>query len=239
MTRHTVLDSNSHRDLRVRAGAGAELGDAVMASLTVPSEFRRVQGHFPIVFRREPGREEVMALALFGFETGENLFLDGERWDGGYRPWSLAIQPFLVGRPQSGEGPGQVHIDLDHPRVAEGETSERLFDENGLPTPFLDRVAEQLGALDAGYRESGGFFDALRDHDLLEPFSFQVTLVDGSTHSLVGFHIIDEARLHGLDAATLGKLHAAGHLMPIFMALASLSQFSVLVARKNQRLGGG
>src|SRR3546814_8781525 len=49
---------------------------------------------FPILFRREPGRDDFIALALFGFENGENLFLDTARWDARYRPWSLAIQPF-------------------------------------------------------------------------------------------------------------------------------------------------
>src|SRR3546814_12200012 len=78
-----------------------------MATLTVPSEFRRVQAHFPILFRRETGRDDFTALAMFGFQTGENLFLDGARWDAGYRPLSLAIGPFLIGRPAGGEGPGQ------------------------------------------------------------------------------------------------------------------------------------
>lgn len=239
MTRHVALDTIAHRDLRVRTDAGADLGDGVMATLTVPSEFRQVQGHFPIVFRRETGRDDFNAMALFGFESDENLFLDGDRWDAGYRPWSLAIQPFLIGRPANGDGPGQVHIDLGHPRIAAGENGMGLFDADGTPTPFLDAMAERLGALDEGYRESGAFFDALRDHELLEPFSLQVTLDDGSLHSLVGFHIIDEARLRALDAAALGALHAAGHLMPIFMALASQSQFAELVARKNRRLAGG
>src|SRR3546814_3185746 len=104
MTQHTALDQTAHRDLRVRTEVGAALGDAVMATLTVPNEFRNVQGHFPILFRREPGRDDFIALALFGFENGENLFLDTARWDARYRPWSLAIQPFLIGRPATGEG---------------------------------------------------------------------------------------------------------------------------------------
>ncbi|WP_447762951.1 SapC family protein [Sphingopyxis panaciterrae] len=239
MTRHAILDSNTHRELRVRVDAGADLGDGVMATLTVPNEFRNVQGHFPILFRRETGRDDFIALALFGFEAGENLFLDGARWDARYRPLSLAIQPFLVGRPASGDGPGQVHIDLDHPRVAGDGEGVRLFDAEGGGSPYLDEIAERLGDLDEGYRASGAFFDALRDHDLLEPFSLEVTLDDASVHSLVGFHIIDEAKLHALDPEVLGRLHADGHLMPIFMALASLSQISELVARKNQRLAGG
>src|SRR3546814_17428140 len=83
---------------------------------------------FPILFRREPGRDDFIALALFGFENGENLFLDTARWDARYRPWSLAIQPFLIGRPATGEGAGQVHIDLGHPRIAQGGAGMRLFD---------------------------------------------------------------------------------------------------------------
>lgn len=239
MTRHAVLDKNVHREIRVRTDAGAELGDDVMATLTVPSEFRRVQAHFPILFRRETGREDFAALALFGFESGENLFLEGDRWDARYRPLSLAIQPFLIGRPAGGDGPGQVHIDLDHPRIADAADGVRLFDDGGMATPYLDEIAGRLGDLDEGYRESKAFYDALGAYELLEPFSLEVTLDDGSIHSLVGFHIIDEAKLRTLDGEALGSLHAAGHLMPMFMALASLSQLSVLVARKNRRLGGG
>ena len=66
-------------------------------------------------------------------------------------------------------------------------------------------------------------------------YEAEVTLDDGSVNSLVGFHIIDEAKLRALDPAAVGKLHEDGHLMPIFMALASLSQLRPLVDRKNRR----
>ncbi|MDK2760611.1 MAG: SapC family protein [Sphingopyxis sp.] len=241
MSRHAVLDKNIHRDLHIHTGAGAQWGDDMMATLTVPREFRRVQAHFPILFRREVGRDDFNALALFGFETGENLFLDGDRWDARYRPLSLAIQPFLVGRPADGDGPGQIHIDMGHARIAaDGDIDGvRLFDPLGMATPYLEAVAERLGDLDQGYREGAAFYDALRAYELLEPFSLEVTLDNGSVHSLVGFHIIDEARVQALDAAALGALHADGHLMPMFMAMASLSQLSVLIERKNSRLRGG
>lgn len=238
MTSHAALDKNAHRDLRVRVDAGADLGDGVMATLVVPTEFRNVQGSFPILFRREVGQEDFFAVALFGFESSENLFLQAGRWDAGYRPLSLSIQPFLIGRSADGDAPGQVCVDLAHPRIAGDGEGMRLFDDDGMGTPFLDDIVDRLGALDEGYRASAEFFDALRDHDLLEPFTLEVTLDDGSTNSLVGFHIIDEARLRALDAAALGALHAAGHLMPIFMALASLSQLKELVERKSRRARG-
>ena len=152
---------------------------------------------------------------------------------------SMAIQPFLIGRSESGEGQGQVHVDLDHPRISTSGEGTRVFDENGRPTPYLEQIARQLGDLDESYRRSADFFAALERYELLEPFTLQVPLSDGSQNSLVGFHIIDEGKVRALDGDALGDLHASDHLLPIFMALASLSQFSELVARKNSGRAGG
>ena len=239
MANHAILDRDTHRDLRVRTESGAEFGDAIMACLTVPLEFRRVQNEFPILFRRNLETGKFSAQALFGFESGENLFLENGRWDALYRPMALAIQPFLVGRPAAGDGAAQVHIDLGHSRIAQPGEGVRLFDENAQPTPHLEQVATMLGDLDEGYRASGGFFDALERHELIEPLAVDVELNDGSQNRLVGYHIVNEDRLAALDAAALDDLHRAGHLMPIFMALASLSNLAELARRKERRLANG
>lgn len=237
MSRHAILDGNDHAQLRVLTESSAELGDAVMTALTVPIEFRRIQHDFPILFRRDAEAGRFSALALLGFESGENLFLEDDRWDAEYKPLALAIQPFLVGRPADGEGLAQVHIDLDHPRVAKGGEGVLLFDFAGRPTPYLERVSEMLGELDEGYRASEGFFAALERYDLLEPFFLDVELRNGSKHRMVGYHLINEDKLRELDPGAVAELHAEGHLMPIFMALASLSNLGGLIARKNRRNG--
>jgi hypothetical protein len=240
VTRHAVLDSKDHRDIRIRPGASAELGDAVMASLTVPSEFRRVQNEFPILFRRDLDSGHFSALVLYGFENGENLFLEGDRWGARYRPLALSIQPFLVGRSADGERPAQVHIDLGHARIAaDGEEGVRPFDDFGQPTPYLEAVIEGLNELDQGYRTSRDFYAALERYELLEPFSLDIELRDGAKHRLVGYHLIDEEKLRALEPGALAELHSAGYLMPIFMALASLANISALIERKNRSLGHG
>jgi hypothetical protein len=237
---HAVLDSKSHRELRIRTGASAELGDAVMACLTVPSEFRRIQNEFPILFRRDLDKGGFSSLALFGFENGENLFLEDNRWDARYRPLALAIQPFLVGRPLEGDGPAQLHIDLGHARIAgEGEEGVRPLDDHGQPTPYLETVIAGLDELDQGYRSSDDFFAALERYDLLEPFSLDIELRDGSKHRLVGYHLIDEEKLRALEPGALAELHSSDYLMPIFMALASIANLSALIERKNRRLAHG
>ena len=239
MTRHATLDSRVHRDLKIRGGASAELGDGVMACLTVPSEFRRVQNEFPILFRRDLDSGRFSAIALFGFENGENLFLEDGRWDARYRPLALSIQPFLIGRARD-EGESEVHVDLEHSRIARpDEEGLRAFDEHGRSTPYLEMIIQNLDELDQGYRSSTDFFAVLERYELLEPFSFDVELRDRSSHRLVGYHLIDEEKLSLLEPGALIELHLAGHLMPMFMALASISNLAALVERKNKRLGDG
>jgi hypothetical protein len=236
MTRHAILTSDEHRDLRVRVEPSAELGDAVMSAFTVPLEFRRIQHEFPILFRRDD-RGDFSALALLGFETGENLFLVGDRWDAGYKPLSLAIQPFLVGRSADASGSAEVHIDLDHPRIARNGEGMLLFEQAGQPTPYLERISAMLDELDVGYRASKAFFAALNRYDLLEPFALDVELRDGSKHRMVGYHLINEEKLRELEPGAVAELHSEEHLMPIFMALASLSNLGSLIERKNRRNG--
>lgn len=233
MSNHQILNTNAHAELRVHTECGAEFGDAAMAAFVVPDEFRKLQAHYPIVFRREADGGRFSALALLGFENGENLFLRDREWQARYRPLSMAIQPFLIGRIADGENEGQVHVDMDHPRISTTGEGTRVFDETGRASPFLEDISEKLGALHVGYQESGAFYDALARYELLEPFTLEVPLSDGSEQSLVGFHIIDEDKLRALDGDALGALHNEGHLMPIFMALASLSNFSELIARKD------
>ena len=234
MPDHVILAAETHRDLRIRTDHAPDTSDAAMSCITVPTEFRRVQNEYPILFRLNQESGEFTALALFGFENAENLFLDGDRWDARYRPLAIDIQPFLIGRHREESDARQVHIDMASSRVGH-EDGVRVFDEHDRPTPFLERVIGQLRALDEGYVASAGFFAALRRYDLLEPLTLEITLDDGSTNRLVGFHVIDEERLAALDAAALGDLHGAGHLMPMFMAIASLGNIGDLVARKNRR----
>lgn len=239
MASHVVLTADDHRSLRIDAGRGAELGDAVMSCLVVPNEFRRVQSEYPILFHRTPERDRFQALAMFGFDHGENLFLDGNRWVGGYRPHAMEVQPFLIGPPATPDGSKQIHVDLDSPRVAPDGEGVRVFDDLGRATPYLEAIAARLGELDAGWQTLDGFFAALVRHELIEPLTLEITLQDRSINRLVGYYAINEERLSQLDAAALGDLHAAGHLLPTFMVLASLSNVARLVARKNARVTGG
>lgn len=243
MSNHQILNPADHADLRVRTEAGAHLGDGVMATLAVPGEFRRLACEYPILFRHDPASGRFSALALLGFEDGENLFLDGGEWRASVKPLSHAIRPFLVGRPREDGAAGQVHVDMAHPRVSTSGEGTLVFDEAGQPTPFLEDIAAMLGALDEGYRASGAFFAALDRYDLIEPFAMDVAMpasngLEGGQHRLVGYHLINEDRLAALAPGALAELHREGHLLPAYAALTSLGNLAKLARRKAERARG-
>ena len=239
MSTHAIVSADEHRNLRIRTDHAASLGDGVMSCFTVPAEFRQLQNEFVILFRRDANHRSFSALALLGFEAGENLYLDGNKWLASYKPAALTIAPFLIGRAKQDEGDAQVHIDLDHPRVAMDDVGVRIFDDRGDASPYLEQIVERLGALDQGHRASEDFFAALERHDLLEPVALDVELRNGARHRMVGYHLVNEDRLGALEGGALAELNAAGHLLPIYMAIASLANLARLIESKNGRLANG
>lgn len=238
MPNPVLLNNIDHAAMRVIPTRGAAYGDNVMSALTWPDEFRTLQAHYPIVFQQD-GKGGYDALALFGFQQGENLFLDGagheERWDAAEIPLSVQRQPFMIGT----DGDElMVHVDLDSPRLSR-EHGEPLFLPQGGNSDYTEHMASVLRAVHLGLQGARSFTGALLEHELLESFFLDVTLDDGSVNRLAGFHTIHEERLAALDGAALTRLHQAGHLQAIYMVLASLSQFRALIDRKNKRDAAG
>lgn len=239
MPNHALLNNVDHKHLRVITSRGAAYGDAVMSALTFPAEFRELQAHYPIVFAKSEDGTSFDALALFGFQQGENLFLDERdgvaRWDAPVIPLSVERQPFLIGR---GGEELSIHIDMDHPRVAAGGAAaaegEALFLTYGGTSEYLERIASVLRTLHDGLDAARGFTAALLELELLESFVLDVELDDGSQNRLGGFYTIHEERLLSLSGEQLERLNRAGYLQAIYMAVASLSQFRGLIDRKNR-----
>ncbi|MDF1679072.1 SapC family protein [Ponticaulis sp.] len=231
MTNHVAVNPIDHKALRVSHERNGLTGDGVMCCITFPDEFRNVQGEYPILFRMNESRTVFHCMALFGLENGENQFLTDNKWDARYIPLAMDIQPFLIGRPQGEGGDPKVVIDLDNDRVNEGE-GERIFDDAGHPTEYLETISKKLAYLDTGFQASAGYIAVLKKYDLLEPLTIDVTMPDGSKNSLVGFHAINEEKLSGLSGEALADLQAQGYLQPTYMALASLSQLGELIRKK-------
>jgi hypothetical protein len=231
------LNNVDHKDLRIITERSAEYGDNVMHVMTFPFEFRSVQAFYPILFHRNE-RAEFYPVALFGFESGENLFLDEAGWSARYVPAMIRRQPFLIGF-GADDGPGverrrMLSLDMASPRVSKAR-GEPLFEPLGGRTPFLEEMANLLETLYHGAEHNKRFVEALQAHGLIESVTFDLSLADGSRNQLLGFYAIDEEKVRGLSDEALGKLSREGFLMPLFMMLASTMNVRTLLDLKSAR----
>ncbi len=230
MTNPVLLQNVAHKDVKIIHGRGTRFGDGEVMCPTFPAEFRNVLAHYPIVFRDTGDAQRYEPVALFGFETGENLFASVDGWDALYVPMAVTRQPFLMGL----DGDNlMVHVDLDHPKVST-TTGEPLFLEFGGNSDYLEQVIGTLVALHHGLQSNVGFVGALVELDLIEPFTLNIELNDGSMNELVGFSAINEEKLATLSAAALERLHQSGYLMAAYMVVASLTKLRELIERKNK-----
>ena len=240
MTNHVLLNNVDHKDLKVITTRSAEYGDNVQCAITFFWEFRSIQAHYPIFFSKGAGTGEFTAVAMFGFADKENLFLRESGWDAHYIPLSIRREPFLIGFQQSmdagsGDKEPVIHVNMDSPRVSPSD-GEAVFLPHGGISPYLEQTNSILNTINEGYPVHQLFIRELVEHDLLEPFAIDIQLNDGSQNRLMGFHTINEDALFELDGDVLASLNEKGFLLPIYMAVASLSNIRDLIERKNALL---
>jgi hypothetical protein len=200
MANHVLLNNIDHKNLKIITERSASYGDQVMSAITFPMEFRNLQSHYPIVFRKDAKTDDFHPVALFGFEKNENLFLTDDGWDSAYIPLTMECQAFLIGFQSSktdAEIQAVVHIDMDNPRVNQ-ERGQAVFLEHGGNSEYLRRISSSLKFIHHGCEQLKPFIAMLQEHQLLEPFAADIKLDDGSDNRLIGFYTINEEKLDRL-----------------------------------------
>jgi len=233
MTRTARLDNVVHADLRVASGFGAAYGDAVNQMPLFLPEFAPAQRDYPILFQREADGL-LQAQAILGFDRDENLFLDGARWSARHIPAWARRGPFLIGL--TGDEP-VLHVDLDHPRIADAADGQPIFLPHGGHARVLEWAMQALREIHLG-REmmwvATRIFDEL---GLVEPVALEVSVTDSDIVRFEDYLAIEPARIDALGGDALARLNAEGLLQPAVLAAASLGNFGALAARKRALLG--
>lgn len=225
MSNIVLLDSQSHRKLRVHAQPAAHYGDNQRFVAVVVNEFHALAMHYPILVSKDADTGQFYCGAMMGFDAGENLFLEEHRTLAAYRPLNLQRGPFLT----SGS---DLAIDLDHPRVAQSG-DQPLFTEAGEPTVYLQSIMGLMRDLRPGLERTRIFIDTLLGLKLIEPMTISARFDDGTNHEFTGLYTVNRDQLNELADAAVLDLFRRGYLQLIYLMLASLKHVSALAQRKN------
>lgn len=240
MPRHELLNNVTHKDLRVVTRFGPEYGDEVGLVPAFPTEFAELQREYPIFLRKDRDGGGWQAVALLGFESNENLFLQEGRWNANYLPGYIARGPFLIGFQQQdvdGELRDEpvIHVDVEHPRIGRGE-GEPVFLPQGGQSPYLESIASVLRGIRDGVEGGKAMYAVFDELGLIQPVNIELKFDEQHSANLTGLYGIDRERLAALDAEALHRLHRDNFLEGIYLMLSSLHNLRRLMAEKQRRL---
>ena len=226
MSNVVLLDSVTHRKLRVHTQVAARFGDNQRFVPVVINEFPLLALHYPILFSKDADTGQFYCGAMLGFEPGENLFLEDQRSLTAHRPLNLRRGPFATAG-------SDLAVDLDHPRVTAAGDQE-LFSASGEPSKYLQGIMGVMRDLRPGLESTRIFIDTLLGLKLIEAIAVSARFDDGSKHELSGLYTINLDELKALPDVAAVELFRRGYLQLIYVMRNTLNHVSSLVQRKNR-----
>lgn len=193
-------------------------------------EFPQAAADYAIVFAGVD--QEYLPAVILGVRGDENLFIDRNgAWAASYVPAFVRRYPFVFS--QSGDR-FVLCVDEAFRGFNQEGRGQRLFDEAGKPSEYVDRILKFLQEYQAQFLRTQYFCSRLRQLDLLEPMQAQVTTDAGRKLSLSGFMAINRTKLKELSAETLAELVKTDELELIYLHLHSLRNIDRLRERLAQ-----
>ena len=228
------LDSNVHKDLKIKAQSGFAFATTTNSVPVVGLEFADVAREYPIAFVK--GQDDVfLPVAVLGLRENENLYISEKgEWDARYIPAFVRRYPFVP----ADTGTGEVVICIDEAASCISKDEGQALFENGKPSAALQNTIKMLQDYQSHALRTQEFCKRLQEYNLFTESNAQANLPDGTSFRLSGLFVIDEKRLQVLDKEKVHGLVGNGELGLVYAHLMSLGNLQRLVEMLGEKLQG-
>jgi hypothetical protein len=237
MSNLVALNHQVHHSIRINTQVAEAQGSHLNMVPVVLSEFLKLAVQFPIAFTKNKDTGRFVCVALFGFQDGENLFVNNHQWNSLYLPLQIRRQPFFLGNSEHGEDQFVICLDTGNPSI-QHENGEQLFNADSKETAYLENIKFILAELINGETPTQAFINTLTTLKLLQPMQLEITFENGESTRVEGIYSIDEDHLNRLTSEEITGLHTQGYLNPIYTMITSIGHIYGLIDKKNKRLAG-
>lgn len=218
-----------HGQWSVEVGADYAFSSKVNSVPLMAIEFARAAAEYPIVFAGSD--DAIMPAVILGVRGNENLFIKEQRaWSAKYIPAFVRRYPFVFSTSEDGKT-FTLCIDEAFAGCNQEGRGERLFDDEGKPTTYVQNVLKFLQGYQSEFQRTQAFCKKLKELNLLEPMQAQITLESGQLLSLTGFMGVNREKLKALSGETLTELAKSDELEWIFQQIQSLHNFEDMKER--------
>lgn len=212
--------------------SGTERFDFARTTNSVPLtavEFPSASLEFAIVFTK--AEDGLVPIAVLGVRSQENLYVNGEgKWQARYVPAFIRRYPFVFSTSDGGETL-TLCLDEAYEGCSQEGKGERLFNDAGENSPYLEKVVQFLREYQNHFRRTQVFCKKLEELNLLEPMGAQFKTPGGQSGTLNGFFVVSREKLKKLPAEKLAELARTDELELIYLHINSMHNLSETVKK--------
>jgi len=228
------VSKKDHQDLYVKLGKDFTFTQEVNSVPLTVAEFRKAADEYAIVFSGEG--DNIVPAVILGSGEKENLYFSEENgWQANYIPAFVRRYPFIFSSTDEGKSL-LLCIDDSYSGCNREGKGERLFDEEGERTQFLNTMLNFVEAYQKQYQLTRLFCKQLVELDLLEPMRANFKLPSGEQRALAGFQAINREKLQALKGEQLEGLMKNGSIELAYLHLQSMSKFRTLLEKSGQQV---
>lgn len=218
-------------------GAGFGFAASAMVIPLMAPEMPAAMRSYPIVF----SGPDFMPMMVTGVRDGENLFVDAKgNWaEPHYVPAYVRRYPFILAGDETDERLA-LCVENDPARVVSlnaktRKTARPFFEENEQGETIRNALSfcEQYQGMFIKTRQ---IMKVIADSGLLAERTGKLTLADGQSFNITGFHLVDEAKLLSMSDEDFIKLRKADALAVIYCHLASMNSWNALLYQARFRI---
>ena len=222
------VSAEQHRNWAVKPNVDYSFARQVNSVPATAVEFPRAALEYVLVFAGNG--QNVMPAAILGIQDKQNIHIEKSgKWLGRYIPAFVRRYPFVFS--STDDKNFTLCVDGSFSGWSKQGKGQRLFDDKGERTEFLEGILKFLQQYQVEFRRTRAFCQKLKSLDLLEPIHAQFTTPDGQRRSLRGFMAVNRDKLKKLPAGKLAKLASTGELELIYLHLQSLNHFDGLISQ--------
>jgi len=218
-----------HRDSSVEIGGNYSFSGKVNSVPLMAVEFPQAAADYAIVFAGTQGN--IMPAVILGLRGNENLYLSKDAtWEAKYIPAFVRRYPFVFSTSPD-EQRFVLCIDEEFAGFNREGRGQRLFGDDGKPSPYVEQILKFLQEYQAQFRLTQSVCKKVQELDLLEPMQAQVELGSGERFFLGGFMAVNRTKLKAVSGDKLAELVKTDELELIYLHLQSIRNFTALKDR--------
>lgn len=217
----------------VQNGSFGFAANAIVAPL-MAAEMPAAMRSYPIVF----SGPEFMPMVILGIKENQNLFIDSKnKWtEPHYVPAYVRRYPFVLAGDEAAE---RLTLCVDQERLVDLKDGEEpgvkpMF-ENGEQGEVIKSALSFCEQYQGMVVKTRQIMKVIADSDLLVERNGKITLDDGQSFNINGFHLVDESKLLDLPDDDFLNLRKADALATIYCHLASMNSWTSLLHQASLR----